>query len=267
MTLLCGMGFAETVKKDYKVSSFTRIDVSGIFKVTLSKGNTCAVKVEVEQELIPYLDIKVNNNVLELDFVDGGIPKGLQRKYKDLTVRAQVTMPMINGLEMSGVTSLRTTDNFLSSSFELDMSGVSNAEFATLTCTEVSIDLSGVSNVFADLETEDFSADISGSSKATFDFMGKEVTFADVEVSGSCALTLIGKAIRCDLEVSGAGKFNGENFEVGTMRADISGAGKADVRVKSSLQPEVSGAAKLRYTGGCVIKNLDVSGAANISSY
>lgn len=267
LSLVFGFGHAENINKDYKVTAFNSLDVSGVFNVTLTKGNTCSVSITTEEEIVPYLRIRVEGQELKLGFVEGGVPKSIQKKFKNYTVKAQVTMPMIKGLEMSGVTNFRTTDNFETSFFELDMSGVSKVEFATLTCATFSADMSGVASLYADLVTEDVTWEISGASNATVNYLQKDVTFAEVEISGSSSLTVEGKVVRCDLSVSGAAKYEGARCKVETMRVDISGAAKADVMVTGTLQPEVSGAAKLRYTGGCSIKNLDVSGAGKISSY
>lgn len=264
--LTCLTVFAQGRK--YNVKAFTGVDMSGLYNVEINYAPDCAVSVETDAELYEFLDVYVSNNgVLHLDMVDGGIPKAIQRKLGDIKIKASVAMPLLNSLEMSGVTRCYVPDAFKAAAFELDMSGVSKAEFADLKCTTMDMELSGVSDLKWNGTVEELDVEASGSSKVNFTLSGRDITYADVEASGACNVFVEGKAIKASVDISGACRFDGEQFPVETMRIDVSGAGKATVRVLGTLEPQVSGAAKLRYNKEASLRNLITSGSANITTY
>ncbi|HPJ55820.1 MAG TPA: DUF2807 domain-containing protein [Bacteroidales bacterium] len=254
-------------KRNFQVDSFTGIAVSGVVEVTLEKSASHSVSLETYNEVFEYIEVKVRNGILHIGFKDGGVPRSIQRKYKDLKVTSKVTLPVLESVELSGVTKLFARDRFDSHDLNIELSGVSQAEFEYIESAAMDVEVSGVSKIQLYGETEQLDLEISGASKGFFVMENKSLTFANIEISGSSEGTFEGKAIRSLLDISGTAVFEGMKFQVETMKAVISGVARARVNVAGSLEPEVSGAAKLRYNGNVTLRNVNKSGAAHMTTY
>lgn len=270
MLLVSTLSFAQNrglESRNFKVSSFSELEISGVYDVTLVKSNNFSVKVETHPELFEYLEVTVKGNKLHLGYKDGGIPKHLQKKYNNMEIIASVSMPVICNLEMSGVTKLTTKDTFKTTDMSIELSGVTKVDFGFLECLNLEAELSGVSKIEMKVKTEELDLEASGASKAFFTFEEKNITFADIDISGTSHATITGRAIRSSVNVSGAASFNGLDFQVESMKAVVSGAAKAEVKVLGTLEPEVSGASKLRYNKNASLQNVRTSGASHMTSY
>lgn len=103
----------------------------------------------------------------------------------------------------------------------------------------------------------------SGASDIDLEMEGGNMTF---DFSGASSIDLEGSANSVELDVSGASSLDAEEFEVKTLKVDVSGASHARVRVTDELTADVSGAGSLKYKGEPRIKYQDVSGAGSIKS-
>jgi len=84
-----------------------------------------------------------------------------------------------------------------------------------------------------------------------------------VACSGSCRLTLSGKADVLDIDVSGSGKIDAAALPATSARVDISGSGEADLTVSESLKVKISGSGTVRYAGAPKVEQ-SVSGSGRI---
>lgn len=270
MTFLCTAVLAQKEsleKRKFQVEAFSGVELSGVINATVEQSHAHSLSIETYSDVFEYLHVKVKNGILQIGFKNGGLPRSIQRKYRNLDISCRVTLPELKDIEMSGVTKLYVKDGFKTSAMNIELSGVSKAELKYLECNDLDIEVSGVCELRMNGQADQLDLEISGASKGFFVFDGKTITFADIDISGSGYASLQGKAIRSSLNISGAADFNGPQFEVETMRAVVSGVGKAQVRVLGSLEPEVSGAAKLRYNKNASLKNVNTSGAAHLTSY
>ncbi|MFA5301543.1 MAG: DUF2807 domain-containing protein [Bacteroidales bacterium] len=270
LSLLSNVAMAQkeaVEQRNFQVGPFTGVELSGVVEVTMEKSNSHSVSLETYGEVFDHLDVKVRNGILHIGFKDGGLPRSIQRKYRDLKIISKVTLPVLENVEMSGVTKLFARDRFNSNELNIELSGVSHAEFEYIESAAMDIEISGVSKIQLYGVTEQLDLEISGASKGFFVFENKTITFANIEISGSSEGTFEGKAIRSLLDISGTANFEGKKFQVETMKAVISGVARARVNVAGSLEPEVSGAAKLHYNGNVNLRNVNKSGAAHMTTY
>ncbi|MFA5768822.1 MAG: DUF2807 domain-containing protein [Bacteroidales bacterium] len=270
LSLLSNVAMAQkeaVEQRNFQVGPFTGVELSGVVEVTIEKSNSHSVSLETYGEVFDHLDVKVRNGILHIGFKDGGLPRSIQRKYRDLKIISKVTLPVLENVEMSGVTKLFARDRFNSNELNIELSGVSHAEFEYIESAAMDIEISGVSKIQLYGVTEQLDLEISGASKGFFVFENKTITFANIEISGSSEGTFEGKAIRSLLDISGTANFEGKKFQVETMKAVISGVARARVNVAGSLEPEVSGAAKLHYNGNVNLRNVNKSGAAHMTTY
>jgi len=254
-------------KRNFQVGAFSGIEVSGVVKVNVAKSPVHSLSVETYDDVFQYLDIEVRDGNLHIGIVNGGIPKQVQRKYKGLDIECEVTLPELRSIEMSGVTKMYVRDPFATGVMKIELSGVTYAELKQITCDNLDIEISGVSEIQLHGITDQLDLEISGASKGYFGLEGKTITFAEIEISGSGNTRMQGKAIRSSIDISGTGAFEGKEFEVEVMKAVLSGVAKAQVKVLGSLEPKISGATKLHYNKNVSLRNVNTSGAAQMTSY
>ena len=65
-------------------------------------------------------------------------------------------------------------------------------------------------------------------------------------------------------EVSGASDLKLDNFTVGNVDIEVSGASDAVVNMDGTLNATVSGASSLYYIGSPVMGDIDISGASSV---
>ena len=112
------------------------------------------------------------------------------------------------------------------------------------------------------LAKEKLEIELSGASHLKGQITSSESSF---DISGASNLTLKGNTIHCKIEVSGASKATLDNFPINELKAEVSGAAKAQFQVKEKISLHTSGAAKAMYSGDPIILSLHSSGASNIN--
>jgi phage shock protein PspC (stress-responsive transcriptional regulator) len=184
--------------RQFSVTSFEKVDVSGAFVVRFRKGDQFKVVADGREEDLDDISVKVDGNQLKV-FING---KGMfdwgNRKRMGLTI----TVPTINELHLSGASkaSLVGFGNF--DELNLDMSGACRTVFDG-TVSKLSVDLSGASNVLLRGRIQTLDVDLSGASKV--DATETTIEKAIVEASGASHVNL-GKVTSLESEASGASK-------------------------------------------------------------
>lgn len=254
---------AAPVTRNFNLKGFTGIDVSGMVSVELTKSPDWKVNVTLPKELEEYLSVRVLEGELTISL--NNVPKKGLLKFKNPEVKAEVSMPDLRSLEMSGATSLTCDDTFDlgKGQFEMELTGASKVKKLGVNADELYIEVGGASSVsltgsFNEVEGEfsgaancvlnidagKFTAEISGASK-----IYNSGTFGDIkaEASGASVFSVKGEASRMSLMASGAAKL--ETFECETSKADLimSGASYCEINAVESLKVNLSGASSLRY--------------------
>lgn len=242
---LCAYGRddSEYVTVDYDLKGFTCIDVSSAVDVKVSLSDAYSVKIDVPKKLMDYLVVRVSGRELKVSLPN--MPARLNRRFNNWDITVRVSMPVLEGLEMSGATTFSCADriDLGGGKFDLEMSGASK--------------LGGLK-----LENGDLDMEISGASKAEID---GSVRRAELELSGASSLTITGSAQVADMEVSGASVLRSLDFEAGDVEVEVSGASKAEVSASRSISIEVSGASTFSWRGpeSLEMRKLSVSRASN----
>ena len=86
----------------------------------------------------------------------------------------------------------------------------------------------------------------------------------DMEVSSVGNTSLIGSAKNASFEYSGTGNVHAKEFETEYLAISASGVGDVTINATKEINLEASGVGNVKYTGGAVIKRLDVTGIGNV---
>ncbi len=186
-------GSGDVITTDFDLDGFTRIDVSGDFEVIVDvvAGAATEVTVEVDDNLVEFLDVGVRGTTLDIGWENG--------RY-DATGRptATVIVSDLRSVEVSGASEVAIAgiDN---ERIDLVASGASSIE-ASGSSGQLDLDASGASDVDARrLEADDVRVEASGASSIDLQASG-EVTGS---ASGASDITVWGDAA-LDVETSGA---------------------------------------------------------------
>lgn len=122
---------------------------------------------------------------------------------------------------------------------------------------------SGACKVFSEgkiMSSSDIDLDLSGSCDVTMDLSAQKVS---AHVSGACSINLKGQVRDFDVDGSGSTDIKCLELVADNVNLDISGAGDAEVYASTKLSGSVSGAATVKYKGAAQT-DIHTSGATTV---
>jgi len=219
--------FAQTINdanaEPRNLSGFHAIKISNSFTVYISQGNEDAVAISASKaEYREKIITKVENGVLIIRFDDDKkFWKGWNGDKQKL--KAYISVKKIDRLDVSGA-----CDVF----FE---EGISSED--------LSVRLSGASDLKGRIDSKKLSFNISGASDAT----------------------ISGNAAELSIDASGASDFKGFDMTVNYCTAEASGASSVNITVNKELSAKASGASSVRFKGEGLIRDIKTSGSSNVT--
>ena len=184
-------GSGTPVTETKSITGFTSVSAAMGFNVEITESSTFSVRVTVDDNVVDRLRVTKEGDTLTIA-LDPGI-------YTSMTLRAVVTMPDIEGLELSGG-SRGTISGFVGlASLDLELSGGSHVDVEG-SAIDLTVDASGGSTL--DLENfpvHDADIGFSGGSSGTISLDGT----LDADVSGGSRLWYIGSPTLGDIDTSG----------------------------------------------------------------
>ncbi len=233
--VIIGSGNLDTQEMDF--SGFTRIEAGSAFEARIAQSDSYRVSITADDNLFEHIQVSQAGETLKV-----GLKPTLG--YVSGTLRAEITMPALTRLDMSGATR-GTVEGFSSpEDFDLDLSGASSLDMSDMAAGDIQFDLSGASRV---------GGDIMASGDGQFD------------LSGASKVELAGSATDIVIEASGASGVELAGFPVNNANVKLSGASQATVNLDGRLDADLSGASRLSYTGEPTLGNISTSGGSTVS--
>jgi hypothetical protein len=206
-----GSGNIETQEKD--LGGFNELRASHSFKVEVKRGEDYRIVTRVDDNVQDYVVIKKKGDTLSI-----GLDPAYNYTTQKTTLEAEVTMPELTRIRLSG-SSDATISGFASNDvFEADLSGSSTLH-GELEAGDASFDVSGSSSVILTGAAQNLTIDASGSSDidlsalpvldANVDASGSSTVMVkpsgtlDVDASGASNVTYLGDPILGDIDTSG----------------------------------------------------------------
>ena len=206
--------------EEMEFSDFTAVEVRWAFEVTVSQSSSYSVVISADEKIFDKIEVNKIEDTLIIDLEPGTTdPAGLVRK-------AEITMPDLNKLILSGATR-GTAEGFSNSNqFMLGLSGASSLDLTNINMGDAEIDVSGASTLDASGTAQDLRSIVSGASN--MDLSNFSVNNADIIVSGASRATINLDGI-LDANVAGASTL--EYIGEPTMR-DINTSGSSTIKKK-----------------------------------
>jgi ribosomal protein L31 len=188
-------GSGNVVAQEEPITDFGKVAVSHAFHVNISQGPGFSVVIRADDNLFEYIQVTKLGDTLKI-----GLKPGRRCCNGSVTLEADVSMPELTGLDLSGASYANITG------FESDKS--------------LDVDVSGASHLRGDIEAGDATFDLSGASQATLSGSAHNVS---VEASGASHANLSDFPMDdADINVSGAS--SAVVNVSGVLNADASGA-------------------------------------------
>ncbi len=168
-------GSDDIVTVEENVSGFDRLDIRRLFDVEIVQGQTFSLVIQVNDNVEEYLIVEQRGDTLVLDLEDGRI-------YNNITLEAQISMPDLRSLKLSGASDASFTEFASAEPLDLEVSGASSAD-GEIEAGDVDIKISGASSVELRGSGGDLVLDVSGASEADLD--GFTVNDARLDLSGA----------------------------------------------------------------------------------
>ena len=187
-------GSGQVVTETRQVSGFTAIDLAGFGEVSVEQGDSEALTIEADDNVLPNLTSEVSDSTLKL-----GTKPGVTVRTKN-PIRYRVTVKDLTGVDVSG-------------------SGSVKAQGMTLQSLGVDISGSGTLNLSGSAVEQHILVSGSGRYEAA-DLLSEK---AGVEISGSGDVAVaVSRELKIDISGSGTVTYSGNP----SVQQDISGSGK-----------------------------------------
>jgi len=228
-----GSGNLET--QNFNFSDFTRVDIGSAFEVNIVQSDSYDVSITTDDNLFKYIQVSKVGETLKI---------GLKMaQYIDINTRAEISMPQLRGLELSGAT-YGTVSGFSSTeSLDVELSGASSLDLAEMSAGDVKF------NIF-------------GASKVTGKIVANDTKF---NIEGASIAQLEGSASGMTVDAEGSSRVELSDFTVENVAIKLSGASTGTVNVYGRLDADLGEASKLSYIGEPTIGTIKTSGASTLS--
>jgi Putative auto-transporter adhesin, head GIN domain len=174
-------------------SDFTALEAGSAIQVNIAKSDTYSVKITAGERIFDRIQVTQTGETLKIEVTPGIF-------FGTFDVKAEITMPMLSSLELSGATK-GTVDGFSSTEqFSASLSGASLLEMTNFELGDVNFELSGASHLIASGAGNDLISEVSGASN--LDLTNFHVNDANVILSGASHVT-INLDGRLDVQASG----------------------------------------------------------------
>ncbi|MCK4953283.1 DUF2807 domain-containing protein [Candidatus Bathyarchaeota archaeon] len=197
---IVGSGTFDTEKKEF--TDFTIVQVGWGFEVEINQSDSFSINIIADDNMFDYIEVSKTGDTLRM-----GLKLGYS--YRDVTLRAEITMPELNEARFSGGTH-----------------GVVGGFTST---QEFVLDLSGGSHLSGDFTTSEY---------AQFTLSG-----------GSHVIELDGAANDLTISGSGGSHLNLSEFTVHDATVNLSGGSHATINLDGILDGDLSGGSHLKYVG------------------
>jgi len=228
-----GSGNLDT--QEFNFSDFTHVEVGSAFEVEIVQSDSYSVSVTADDNLFDYILVSKQGTTLKISLKTA--------QYIDTTTRAEISMPQLHSLELSGATHGTVSGFSSTESLEVELSGASSLDLAEMSAGDVEFDVSGASKVTGDITASDAKFDLSGASTAQLEGSASDII---VKASGASRVELAG-------------------FPVNNADINFSGASTGTVNLDGRLDADLSGASKLSYIGEPTMGTINTSGGSTLS--
>ncbi|HEY4111708.1 head GIN domain-containing protein [Puia sp.] len=201
--------------EDRQVNDFKNVEVGGAAKVLVSQGDHPSVKIEGDENLLPYMEVSQEGDRIFIREKKG------YHLLPTHDMRVYVTAPVYNSIQASGACDIIGQTKISNpESLDLHVSGAGDIKME-IDAPKLSAEVTGSGSIYLKGQTKDVSLDLTGAGHAHCYELLAENTKVEISGAGSAEVYA---SVKLDAQVSGAGdvKYKGNASDV---NQHVSGAG------------------------------------------
>jgi len=235
-------GSGHVVAENRAVSGFTGVNLATLGNLQIQLGDPEGLRIEAEDNLIPYLETIVSGGQLEIRSQDG---VGLRPTRP---VNFYLTVKSLDSVALTGSGNIVAPD-LKADQFHVRLSGSGNMTLGNLYATDIEMRLTGSGKLrVAGATAKDQQITLSGSGDV--ELGNWNAATVEVRITGSGGLAASSGVVKEQhVTLSGSGEYRAEEVESATTEARITGSGSMTVRVRDRLSAHISGSGSVRYAG------------------
>jgi hypothetical protein len=194
-----GNGNIVTVKRT--TSTYNGISVGGSFDVILVKGKEGEIKIEGEENIIPYLETEVSGNTLQVKY----------KKNTNISTRKKLTVTIayedLDMISLGGSGNINGKNLIKANDLKVSLGGSGNIALE-IDADEISADIGGSGNIKLTGNSNELTSSIAGSGNIKAYDLETEILVATIAGSGSIKTT-VKKEIKAKVAGSGSIYYKG----------------------------------------------------------
>ncbi len=238
----CGLqvvvGSGKVATETRSVGDFSAIRLAGIGDVIVTQAATTSLRIEAEDNLIPYFETDVRGDTLVIGIKDDYFGYNL---HPTRPVKFYVSTPEISAVTLAGSGNIITAD-VKATDFKVSLLGSGNITNDSLTADSVDINLAGSGNVSL------------GNVKAE--------TVSSV-LAGSGNIIVAGEVTQQTSRIVGSGDYRASELQSQTASVNVTGSGNSQVAVTESLNVTILGSGDVFYSGTPTV-NTSIAGSGRV---
>ncbi len=191
-------GSGHIITESRNVSPFTTVKVSNSINVDVQQGATAFVEVEGDDNVIKYVQTKVENGKLIIGY-DGG------HNFNSVTINIHVTSPVLNAFEASSSADITGNSQIVSAS-KIDVDASNSASInLKLDAPLVNVDASSSADITITGRAKEVSS--KASSSADIDMFGLLAETATATASSSATINIFA-SVKLNATANSSGDIN-----------------------------------------------------------
>lgn len=285
-------GSGTPINRNYDVSGFHNIEVSGGFDVILVQGNSESLTLTAQENLFDHITVKVDNGILKI-YTRNNL-------WATQPLKARITFKNMENLDVSGGGDVTSETPVNVEELSIYISG--GGDFSSvINSGEVKCNISGGGDAEIEGDIKDYYIDISGggdfksevnasviscriggggdlflkSKEKTSDALIDVNGGGDMEVeinteklkctvSGGGDADLSGQAAEFEINLNGGGDVNAGTLITRTTLFDVSGGSDIRVNASQEISGYISGGGDVYYTGNPERISVDAKGGSEV---
>jgi hypothetical protein len=285
-------GKGPSIEKNFNVSDFKGIDVSGGFDVILVQGSTESLTLTAQENLFEHITANVENGILRI-YTHNNL-------WATQPMKARITFKNINSLKVSGGGDTYSETPVDAEALNVNISG--GGDFRSIINSgELKYYIRGGGDTDIEGKTKDYNLDVSGGGDIKSKINSETITCrivgggdlylrnevqaskADIEINGGgdmdiklsteklrCSVSgggdaiISGQASEFEVNINGGGDIDAKNLS--TAITSFKAGGGSDIRVKVSqeLTGYISGGGDVYYSGNPAKVSVEAKGGSKV---
>lgn len=227
------LGSGNVIRQTFEVNGFNQIQLETVGTIQLVQGDSDSLTVETDDNILPYLNVKVAGETLVL------IGKNNINLEPSVSITYYLTVKNIRAITTNSSGNI-SADLITADKFNIFVNGSG----------DVSLDRANV---------QQLSIASDGSGHVTIAELAGETVYAQILASGNIQLS--GEAHSLDLKSTGSGDALLKDLQTSDVQADLQASGDAWVWALETLDVAIAGSGDVSYYGTpALTQNLTASG-------